>query len=105
MTVVITTVTQDIDIDDTTAPTVTAPDDYTIEGCGTGDNSDFAYNETETTITLAGYLALRGAAASDNCNIATVTYQDSQCGSCPIVVTRTWRITDDCGNTPPSPRI
>ena len=39
---------------------------------------DFGYNETETTITLAGYLALSGSAATDNCNIATVTYQDSQ---------------------------
>ncbi|MBN1388619.1 MAG: gliding motility-associated C-terminal domain-containing protein, partial [Bacteroidales bacterium] len=49
-------------------------------------------------ITLAEYLALTGAAAADNCNIASVTYQDRQSGSCPIVVTRTWRITDNCGN-------
>ncbi|MBN1388972.1 MAG: DUF2341 domain-containing protein, partial [Bacteroidales bacterium] len=66
------TVTQTIYIYDNTAPTVTAPDDYTIEGCDVSYITDFAYNETETGITLAEYLALTGAAASDNCNIATV---------------------------------
>ncbi|MFH0759019.1 MAG: gliding motility-associated C-terminal domain-containing protein, partial [Bacteroidota bacterium] len=85
--------------DDTTLPTVTVPNTYTVEGCDVGVITDFAYTTTETTVTLAGYLALAGAAASDNCNIAGVTYQDGQAGSCPIVVTRTWRITDDCSNT------
>ncbi len=90
---------QTIDIDDTTPPTVTVPDDYTLEGCDVSAIVDFAYTTTETTVTLAAYLALTGAAASDNCNIASVTYQDGQAGSCPIVVTSTWRITDDCSNT------
>ncbi len=94
-----TTVNQSIDIDDTTPPTVTVPDDYILEGCDVTAIVDFAYSTTATTVTLAEYLALTGAAASDNCNIASVTYQDSQTGSCPIVVTRTWRITDDCSNT------
>ena len=43
--------------------------------------------------------ALTGAAATDNCNIASVTYQDSQSISCPIEVTRTWRVTDNASNT------
>ena len=94
-----TTVTQTITIDDTTAPTVTKPDDYTLEGCDVTAITLFGYNEAETTVTLAGYLALSGAAATDNCGVTTVTYQDSRSGNCPIVVTRTWRVTDACGNT------
>ncbi len=94
-----TTVNQTINVDDHDPPTVTVPDDYTLEGCDVSAITDFAYTTTETTVTLAAYLALTGAAASDNCNIASVTYQDRQAGSCPIVVTSTWRITDDCSNT------
>ena len=96
-----TPVVQTITIDDTTPPSVTAPDNYTLEGCDETAITDFAYNETETGSTLAAYLALTGATATDNCNIASVSYQDSQSGSCPITVLRTWRVTDDCGNTTP----
>ena len=70
-----------------------------LRACDVSVITDFAYNGTGTTVTLAAYLALTGAAATDNCNIASVTYQDAQSISCPIEVTRTWRVTDDASNT------
>ncbi len=47
----------------TTDPSVTVPDAYTLEGCDVSAITDFAYTTTETTVTLAAYLALTGAAA------------------------------------------
>ncbi|MBK7488685.1 MAG: hypothetical protein IPI74_02480 [Bacteroidales bacterium] len=38
---------------------------------------------------------------SDNCtpdSLLIVTSSDSHSGSCPVVVTRTYRVTDACGN-------
>ena len=93
------TVTQLIVVDDNINPSATAPNDYAIEGCEESAITDFVYSETETIVPLASYLALTGATATDNCNIARVTYQDSQSGNCPILVTRTWRVTDGCGNS------
>ncbi|NRB60541.1 MAG: gliding motility-associated C-terminal domain-containing protein, partial [Winogradskyella sp.] len=79
--------TQTITVQDTTAPTFTAPADITIE-CdvdvtdlvSTGDVTDEA----------------------DNCaEDLEATYSDAiEDGSCPneIIITRTWTLTDDCGN-------
>ena len=99
-----TTVAQSISIDDTTPPTVTAPTDLELEACDSGDittalnGSTLPYSTTAATITVAQFLAEAGAAATDNCNIASITYQDAAAGTCPLVVTRTFIVTDDCGN-------
>ena len=91
---------QTIEIDDTTAPTLAAPANKTgvdhIEGCGTSAITGLAYSEAAQAITEE--LAAAGGSVSDNCTVASVTYQDSQAGSCPLVVTRVFTATDLCGN-------
>ena len=96
-----------ISIDDTTAPALVAPDDIEIEACAadattvTASNAGFAYSETSVTLDAAGvtaFLALTGASITEACDY-TVTYIDSQTGTCPAVVTRTYTITDACANT------
>jgi len=67
----------------------------TVEGC---DNTAVPVAET----TVAGIEGLAGSPAiSDNCTTdgnLTVTHSDSQSGSCPIVITRTYTLTDECNN-------
>jgi len=76
--------TQTITVQDTTAPVITyCPASATVE-CELGSD----------------YTALAGVAtAVDNCDAnVEITFTDAGAGSCPEVVTRTWRATDSCGN-------
>ncbi|MCF6295577.1 MAG: hypothetical protein L3J25_07790, partial [Flavobacteriaceae bacterium] len=79
--------TQTITVVDTTAPTFTAPADLTIN-C----------EDDETNLTLTGDVTDE----ADNCDTTLdATYSDSvAAGSCAneSVITRTWSLTDDCGN-------
>ncbi len=93
--------TQTINIDDTTFPVIaTCAMTRDIEGCGAGDITDPPYSPT---LALSNEGVFEDAAnlgdASDNCAFATVQYIDLASGSCPTVVTRTWYVTDACGNT------
>ena len=83
------TADQTITVVDTTDPTFTAPADLTIE-C----------DQDETDLSLTGDVTDE----ADNCdtNIGDATYSDSvAAGAClgESVITRTWSLTDDCGNT------
>ena len=99
---------QTINVDDDTAPVIVAPSDTAIlEGCAadattvTSGNTGFAYSETSVTLDAAdvtAFLALTGASITEACDY-TVAYVDSQTGTLPFVVTRTYTITDACGNT------
>ncbi|PTN04607.1 hypothetical protein C8N47_1301, partial [Mangrovibacterium marinum] len=80
------------DTPDTEAPVVTAPSSVTVECTG-----DIPTEET----TISGFLALSGAAASDNCtsqNDLVVTSSDGALPSCEGTMTRTYTITDEAGN-------
>ena len=83
-----TTQTQTISIVDTTAPTFTIPDDLTIE-CDV-DATDLSITGDVTD-------------EADNCDTTLdATYSDSVTdGSCTneSIITRTWTLSDDCGNT------
>ena len=89
-------VTQLILINDTQVPIITGTlTTTTVEGC---DNSSAPVAET----TVAGIESLTGSATiSDNCTAdgsLLVTHIDSQGGTNPIVITRTYTITDACSN-------
>ena len=96
-----TTCTQTINVDDTQAPTITVcPATRTIEGCGLGsiDNPSFSMTWAASTYSVYSSAPNNGA-ATDVCGIVTVEYKDVASGECPVVVTRTWRLTDACGNS------
>ena len=80
---------------DNTAPVVTGTiADTTIEGCGASDAP-----AAETTV--AGLEGL-GLSIADACTAdgdLTVASSDASTGTCPVVVTRTYTVTDDCNNT------
>jgi hypothetical protein len=80
------TVTQTITLDDTTDPTGTAPADVTVECSADVPAFDTALITDE----------------ADNCAAAPVVTHISDVSdgnTCPEVITRTYRITDDCGNS------
>ncbi|NLO02837.1 MAG: VWA domain-containing protein, partial [Bacteroidales bacterium] len=87
---------QTITIDDTTDPVVVAPDDFTLEGCGTDAITGWAYSETKTIITVSYADSL---SVTEACGVDSVYYVDSQSGTCPVVITRTFTVVDNCGNT------
>jgi hypothetical protein len=76
--------TQLITVHDTTNPDITAPDDVSVQCGGDVPAPD-----------------INSVTASDNCGSVTVTHVDdvSDSASCPETITRTYRATDDCGNT------
>ncbi|MDX1409407.1 MAG: hypothetical protein R3330_14770, partial [Saprospiraceae bacterium] len=92
---------QTINVNDSTVPVISAcPVTRNIEGCTTADITGPAFSPVTAASSEAEFEnATNQGSASDGCGIATVTYIDVAAGSCPIVVTRTWTITDACGNT------
>ena len=77
-----TTMTQTITVEDTTAPELTVPADYTAE-CSEAH-------------------PLEDAMATDNCGEVTIVMEaDTAAGACAqsYVVTRTFTATDECGNS------
>ena len=83
------------------APTITCPAPETIEGCdvtilaSSGQVGSLEYSTTRRVITIGDLTGLGGTAA-DNCGIDSLYYFDSQTGSCPVVVTRTFVVVDSC---------
>ncbi len=90
-----TTATQVINVNDTTAPTITGTiDAITVEGCLEADAT--------ATATTVVELELLGLAISDACTTdenLVVTSSQTTSGTCPVVVTRTYVITDACSNS------
>ena len=92
-----TTDSQVIIVFDTTAPTYSGSiGETTIEGCATSD-APTAVTTVSALEALAGSLAV-----SDNCSTdanMSVTSSDAVAGTCPIVITRTYTVTDECSNS------
>ena len=93
-----TTVTQVFTIDDTMAPAVTGSlDDDTVEGC--------SYTDIPAAYTMVSQLeaAMGDLDIMDNCsddaNLTVDVSDDGGIGTCPVVVTRTYTVTDECDNT------
>ncbi|WP_417236304.1 Ig-like domain-containing protein, partial [Bizionia paragorgiae] len=85
---------------DVTTPSITAPNNIVVEGCDTteiknGDLTTLSFSLSEVSISESQFITEGGTVNEENIDI--ITYQDTQSGSCPITVTRTFRITDNCG--------
>ena len=83
---------------DTSTPVVTAPNDYSIEGCSEAIISVLPYSATEVIISLAQFNSA-GGTVTDNSSNLILSYIDTKLGTCPIVVTRTFYAKDECNNT------
>ena len=86
-----------ININDTQPPSITgAITSTTVNGCGAGDAP-----AAETTV--AGLEALTGdLLVDDACSLdanITVSSSDASSGTNPVIITRTYNVTDECGNT------
>ncbi|MFH1120838.1 MAG: HYR domain-containing protein, partial [Bacteroidota bacterium] len=89
------TVTQTFNIDDTTDPTITGTiADTDVEGCSAAD--------LPAAVNTVAALEALGVAIADNCAPdadLVVTHADgAPAGTCPVVIIRTYTITDPCGN-------
>jgi hypothetical protein len=83
---------------DVEPPVITdCPEDEYLTGCNVSvilTETGFAYSTTEVQLSELEFIGL-GGAATDNCGIVSYYgYYDSQTGSCPIVVTRTFVVKD-----------
>jgi hypothetical protein len=77
----------------------TCPVTRNIAGCFS-DLTGPVYSTTSAPSSLAEFTnGVNQGAATDDCAITSVTYQDAASGTCPIVVTRTWTVSDAAGNT------
>ena len=92
---------QIINVDDTASPVITTcAVTRTIEGCSLSALSNPVFSLTNTVSSEAVFEnTVNQGNAADACGISAVTYLDAVVGTCPIVVTRLWTITDACGNT------
>ena len=86
-----------INVDDTIAPVVTGSiTSTTVEGCSVGD-------APAAVTTVAALEALTGnLQITDGCTVdggLSVSSTQTSTGSCPIVITRTYKVTDACLNT------
>ncbi|WP_428231504.1 Ig-like domain-containing protein [Flavobacterium sp.] len=81
------------------AAALTAPANTSISGCGTAAITELPYSTTSTAITLA-QLTTAGGTLPNSALIGTYTisYSDAATGTCPIVVTRTFKVAATCGN-------
>ena len=86
-----------INVDDTTPPVVTGSlSSSTVEGCDTGA-APSAVTTVAALEALIGDLLIADACSADG-NLSVSSSQTST-GTCPIVITRTYKVTDECGNT------
>ena len=73
---------------------VTLPQ-VTLEGCGTAAITGLVYSETEVSITPAQFIAA-GGTISNISLVLNIKYSDTQSGTCPVTVTRTFSVTSGC---------
>ncbi|MBN2868605.1 MAG: hypothetical protein JXK08_08045, partial [Flavobacteriaceae bacterium] len=97
--------TQVITLVDTTLPTISVPSEIIIEGCSASDitssNAVFEFNEFGSNDVQTIFYSISNYNASDDYSIDSITYNDviTSTNDCPVIVTRTFTITDTCGNS------
>ncbi|MBK7709888.1 MAG: hypothetical protein IPJ37_02130 [Bacteroidales bacterium] len=91
------TVNHTINVDDTQAPVVTGLlSATTVEGCNAGA-APAAVGTVAALEALAGGISINDLCTADAS--LTVSHSDAVNGTCPIVITRTYTVTDACGNS------
>ncbi|APY07019.1 hypothetical protein BWZ20_01310 [Winogradskyella sp. J14-2] len=98
-----TTITATIGVNDTENPTISVPNTVSIQGCTTSDitteNSVFNFNDSGSSDIKSAFTNNQNYNASDDFNISSITYIDVITSTnCPVVVERTFTITDNCNN-------
>lgn len=102
--------TFDVVVVDNEDPVIICPPSIWLKACSLTEGetlNTLQFSTTERDITVEQLNIAHGVAnpdpynkyASDNCGIQSITYRDVAVGTCPIVVTRTFTITDLYGNT------
>ena len=82
---------------DTTNPIIACPITQNISGCSTAAITGNTFSTLAISISTAQFVSA-GGSSSDDCAVTNITYQDSALGTCPIVVTRAWKVFDAAGN-------
>ena len=86
-----------IEIYDSVAPVITGTiDTMTVDGCGLDELDNYP-----RAATVAELLALGDLSIFETCtplDSLEITYSQENNQTCPIIVTRTYRLTDACGN-------
>jgi hypothetical protein len=79
-----------VTINDLTPPVITCPGNLTFECMG----------DVPAAFTNFADFLIGGGSASDNCGLdeTSFTYTESDNGTCPRLITRTYSIADSCGN-------
>jgi hypothetical protein len=86
-----------INVNDTTAPAVTGSiNTSTYEGCSV-EEAPLAATTVAGLEAMPGNLQISDGCTSDADLI--VTSSQTATGTCPIIITRTYKVTDVCGNT------
>ena len=95
------TCVQTINVNDEIDPDITScAVARSIEGCSTSDITGPDFSTSLAASSLAEFEdGTNQGAVSDDCTISTVEYIDVASGTCPTIVTRTWTISDACGNS------
>ncbi|MBF4493078.1 gliding motility-associated C-terminal domain-containing protein [Flavobacterium sp. MR2016-29] len=88
------------------AAALIAPGNETVSGCDTSAITSLPYKTIDTAITLA-QLTNAGGSILNSANIGnyTLTYSDVSTGTCPTIVTRTFKVVTSCGTITKSQTI
>ncbi|MDP5202467.1 VWA domain-containing protein, partial [Flavobacterium sp. DG2-3] len=96
----------DVTVSISPAAALVAPANTTISGCSTAAITGLPYSTASANITLA-QLNTAGGSISNSGAIGsyTISYSDVATGTCPTVVTRTFKVATSCGNVTASQTI
>ncbi|MCG6190126.1 HYR domain-containing protein, partial [Maribellus maritimus] len=92
---------QTFTINDEIPPVVNCPPDIELIACGDTDLDSLTslpFSSTISIISLAEFIAANGSVTED-CGISQISYIDTKTGACPVTYSRSFRVTDLCGNS------
>ncbi|MDY2586523.1 HYR-like domain-containing protein, partial [Winogradskyella aquimaris] len=100
-----TSIMANVGINDNENPQISVPSNLDIEGCSSADitsgNTVFNFNDSGSADVQSVFSNNPNYNASDDFNIASITYTDiiTSADNCPLIVERTFTVTDNCNNS------